>query len=715
MEQTVIKLPFRVSSRLPILLGHGLIPDAGYATFELVKNAYDADATLALVEMINPDDKKKGKIIIQDDGIGMDLKTITESWLVIGTLFQRNRINAGAVSELFKRPPLGEKGIGRFAAHKLGKKVTVITRRAACPEHVIDVDWEKFDAGDQELGAIPATITSRTPQVFVGDNTGTKIIIEGLHSNWTRGDVRNLQRAINSICSPFDSRGDFKPLLEVWPHSHWLDRLQSYETITRNSLFQAEAVIVDCTYYYKYQMNQFPSMLNRLEGRGNSGASLLPIDVTPGVSKETNRIRLDADEANDLAKLGTVRIKLYIYDLDPKILNLTAAEDRTGLRAFLKESGGIRVYRNGMRVFGLGGTGEDWLNLGGRRVQEPSLRIANNQVVGAVFLDNFPLELLSEQTNRQGFVDGPAFRGLKKAILVVLAQIEADRDSDKRRIKAVLSGRAVKLPVIDEIADLREVIQKKAPELVAELSPLLGRIERAYEENRDVLIKAATAGLSLGVVIHEADKRIMELNRALQNDGVSLETIRPLVKSLTELVEGFTLLLRNAPPDNQTMGHIVKSALGNIRHRLKHHGVTVVNNFTPNNDFSLKCSRRMIIAVIMNLLDNAIWWLDARWGGPGVQDTDQKCIHIGPSREFPGGNVLVIADNGPGYSDPPEDLVRPFFSRKPEGSGLGLHIASEVMKEHGGHLLFPDPADLELQPDTDGAVIGLFFPEKVGK
>lgn len=711
MQQTIIERPFRASSRLPILLGHELIPDASYATFELVKNAYDADATVAMVEMFYPDQAAKGKIVIQDDGIGMDLETIEDSWLVIGTPFQRNRLREGAVSERFNRPPLGEKGIGRFAAHKLGKHITVITRRAGCPEHVIEVDWSRFDAAAVELSDIPAKITSRSPQIFTGNATGTQITIKDLHNSWTRGEVRNLQRAVNSICSPFESSSDFKATIDVMPQSHWLDKLHSYETITSNALFQADAIIEFCTYYYKYKMNTFPSMENRLEGRENVNAERLPVSVDVDSVSDQKRIKLNKDEANALAKLGRVRLKLFIYDLDPKILSLTAAEDRTGLRNFLKESGGIRVYRKGMRVFGLGGTGEDWLNLGGRRVQEPTTRIANNQVVGAVFLEDFPLGVLTEQTNRQGFVDSHAFRGLKKAILYVLTQIEADRDIDKRRIKTVLTGRAVKLPVLDELADLREVLRRKAPELVGELDPLLGRIERAYEENRDVLIKAATAGLSLGVVIHEADKRIMELNRALASEDVSIGSIRPLVKSLTELMEGFTLLLRNAPDDTQSMRRIVKSALSNVRHRLEHHGVTVINTFTADNDFSIKCSRRMLIAAVMNLMDNAIWWLDVRWGGPGVQPSDTKFIQIGPSIEYPGGHALVVADNGPGFSDPPEDMIRPFFSRKQEGSGLGLHIVSEVVKEHGGQLLFPESADLELQPEINGAAVALFFPD----
>lgn len=73
----------------------------------------------------------------------------------------------------------------------------------------------------------------------------------------------------------------------------------------------------------------------------------------------------------------------------------------------------------------------------------------------------------------------------------------------------------------------------------------------------------------------------------------------------------------------------------------------------------------------------------------------------------------MVADNGPGFIDPPEYLVRPFFSRKPDGMGLGLHLASEVAKLHGGTLEFPDRGDLGLPKGFDGAIVAIVFGEKL--
>jgi nitrogen-specific signal transduction histidine kinase len=73
--------------------------------------------------------------------------------------------------------------------------------------------------------------------------------------------------------------------------------------------------------------------------------------------------------------------------------------------------------------------------------------------------------------------------------------------------------------------------------------------------------------------------------------------------------------------------------------------------------------------------------------------------------------TILVADNGPGFMDPPETLVQPFFSRKPDGMGLGLHIANEVAKLHNGRLLFPEQGDVKLPQQFMGAVVAIQFPK----
>ena len=112
----------------------------------------------------------------------------------------------------------------------------------------------------------------------------------------------------------------------------------------------------------------------------------------------------------------------------------------------------------------------------------------------------------------------------------------------------------------------------------------------------------------------------------------------------------------------------------------------------------------MVIASVMNLIDNALYWLINK----GHKD---KRIYIGTTTEFKGGPALIVADNGPGFSDPPAYLRQPFVTRRPDGMGLGLHIVDEVMKAHGGRLVFPEVGDAAVPESFTGAVVALQFKE----
>jgi len=127
-----------------LLLGDQLIRDAGLAVFELVKNAYDADASKCMVTMLDVEEPAKARVVIEDNGTGMDLRTVTGVWLEPGTEYRAEQRAEGRRSRNYKRLPLGEKGVGRFAAHKLGRDIKLITRAAGRPEVVVEINWDLF-------------------------------------------------------------------------------------------------------------------------------------------------------------------------------------------------------------------------------------------------------------------------------------------------------------------------------------------------------------------------------------------------------------------------------------------------------------------------------------------------------------------------------------------------------------------------------------------
>lgn len=702
---------FKPRARMILLLGDQLIRDPGIAVFELVKNAYDADSPNATVTMLRITDENLGQIIIEDSGTGMDYQTVAQVWMEPGTDYRARQRESGERTPKYHRLPLGEKGVGRFAAHKLGDRIRLVTRKQDNPEIVAEIDWTKYTE-HKYLDEIPVSIIQREPQVFTGKKKGTTIEITKLRNKWNRGMVRELARSINSICSPFgrlwktDARGggtavaegEFEAKLVLPENSEWLKGILTIEEVLDYVLFQGHCDIKGDVLTYSYEFAPYPAM-DKVEPRT--------------VVKKTLTIKADENVDIDLIErhVGPIRIDLYIYDRETKILALGVA-DRKGLKEFLDENGGVRVYREGIRVYDYGELGNDWLNLGALRVNVPAGRISNNLVVGAVSLifdENTVFDPgrnlgLVEKTNREGFVNNASFRAFRNAVSYTIQQITNERNIDKVRIRNAYSSRKLREPVIEDLTDLRELVEKK--KLSEELGPYLDRIESDFVTVRNHFLTSASAGLSLSTVIHEVEKGVAELVKAVEEDLASARIVS-LAKHLADLIEGFGSLIRRSGTSKEKASSLIAQAMFNTQLRLKIHGIeTTVND--SQGDFEVRCSRRLTIATLMNLIDNSIWWLDNKWD----QLKDVKRIYMGISREFKDGPAIVVTDNGPGFLDAPEYLIEPFISRKPDGMGLGLHIADQVMKVQGGELKFPETNEVSLPEGFDGAVVALVFKEE---
>jgi len=675
-----------------LLLGDQLIRDAGLAVFELVKNAYDADAASCTVTMFNITEPEKARIVIRDDGVGMDLKTITGVWLEPGTDFRVDQRAEGRRSKEHGRLPLGEKGVGRFAAHKLGRDIRLITRMPNKPEVVITINWDQFETS-RYLSDVAVSVAEREAVVFTGGKHGTLIEITRLRDeDWTRGKVRDLYRSINSICSPFDKPEDFKAQLKLDPPSDWLDELIQIPQVLKLSLFRASGTICGDELQYDYRFVPLRKMDEKIKGRDRKDIQTKLMSVYP----EKRPLDLSFFDG-----IGKVSFDFHIFDREPSILELSTS-DKSGLKKFLDQNGGVRIYRDGMRVFDFGEPGNDWLDLGGRRVNVPSRRISNNVIIGAVSLDSAASRGLIEKTNREGFIENDAYEAFRQAVLFAITQVEAERAIDKLRLRKQYSRQTQKEPVVSELSDLRVEIDKR--KLSTELGGYLDRIERQFVDVRDRLLTAAGPGLTLTVVVHEVEKIIKELVLAVKH-GADKAKLTALVEHLAQMVDGLAFFARKSGNAKEKASILVRQALFNTEFRMRAHEIKRINGVELGNpEFSVKCARRLIIATLMNLIDNSIYWLENK-------GASNKQIYVGTTKELEDKPSIVVADNGPGFIDPPEYLVEPFFSRKPDGMGLGLHIANEVMKIHKGKLLFPEASELSLPKQFTGAVVVLQFPE----
>jgi signal transduction histidine kinase len=691
---TTHEVGFKPRARLLLLLGDQLIRDPGIAVFELVKNAFDADSPTATVTLLNIGDQAHASIVVEDSGSGMDLDTVSTVWLEPGTDFRAAQKEKGKTTPKFHRTPIGEKGVGRFAAHKLGSRVRMISRKAHRPEVFVDIDWKALEK-KRYLQDVTISVVERTPLHFTGNKTGTRIEVTDLRERWTRGMVRDLSRAVNAISSPFGGPSDFKPVLDVPGHEDWLEGLLDIEDVLKYALFSATCVLEEDRLTYSYSFTPFKGM-DQVKGRS-----------------VRRKVKLTTPEGDpiDLKKhhVGRVGFQLFVFDQDASVLRLGDIQDKKGLKEFLNQTGGVRVYRGGIRVYDYGERGNDWLQLGGRRVNVPTKRLSNNLIVGAVALDvrrSLNLRLgrgLIEKTNREGFVENADFEAFRGAIVCAIQNIEAERNFDKRRIRNAYRSSKLREPVLEDLTELREIVEQK--KLTDELGPYLNRIENDFTAIRNTLLTSASAGLSLSVVIHEVEKGVAALVDAVKKEKAT-HRVTSLAKHLADLVEGYGALVRRSGVSAERVTSLISSALFNLELRLKAHRISVVRGGAKEG-FSVRCSRRLIISTIMNLIDNAIWWLDNKWG----EQSSKKKLFIAPVSSLRGHPAIIVADNGPGFLDPPELLVEPFISRKPDGMGLGLHIASEVMKAQGGELVFPDKRSAVVPKEFVGAVVALVFKE----
>ena len=419
---------FKPRARLLLQLGDELLKDESIALFELVKNAYDADARKAII-LLEKIDSPAGTITISDDGCGMTWDTIAKVWMEPGTEYRERQIAEGIRSPIFKRLPMGQKGIGRFGAHKLGKRIELVTRAKGKNEVVVSIDWETFES-DAYLSEIPVKIVEREPIHFKGAETGTVIKITKLRKPWSRGLVRTVYRGINSICSPFKETSSFKTemILADADKKEWLTGLLTWADAIELKLFKTTCTISGNKMSYDYEFTPWKSM-NRVAKRKKSVKNLSLTDEINGHQVEINL---------DKFKIGTVKLEIYIYDLDANILSL-GVSDKKGLKEFLKYNGGIRVYRDTIRVYNYGEQGDDWLDLGTRRVNVPVKRLSNNLIIGLVTINRETSLDLIEKTNREGFIENEAMAEFRSALLATITHVEAERNIDKERLRTAFS------------------------------------------------------------------------------------------------------------------------------------------------------------------------------------------------------------------------------------------------------------------------------------
>ncbi len=709
-------VPFKARAHLLKLLGDELIGDDRLAIFELVKNSYDADATQVDVTLdLESDDPK---IVVRDfEGHGMDENTILNKWMEIGTDSKRQKNRKR--SPKYKRMPLGEKGVGRLAVHKLGKDLTINTRAAGHPEYRIKINWPSLIEDAEYIEDAKVKIEElESPEVFQSDQTGTKIEIHDLNTkDWARGDIRRLKRLLTSLVSPFEGVSDFSVNLQIPGREKDLKDVLEAQDVLGRAIWRYDFFIDEqANFSYSYGFNP-PSLFKELSNNSVSTDDDRLELIPPDKAKKASRKTKDKDKLflsdNDLEGIGPISGTFYIYLRDRKVLNaLGAYQD---VKNYLDEQTGVRVYRDSIRVFNYGEVDDDWLDLNTARINAPGKKIDTNMVIASIDLDLERSSSLKEKTNREGFDNDLTYKRFKWIVSSALERFYQLHYDDREKINNYLKGltKSAKSDpdtrFSENIDSIRGSLKKHG--LEKEVGGKIDQIEADYKQMRDVTLTSGIAGINLAVIFHEVERGVDELNEAIKKD-VPREALLERSDHLSKLLEGFTPLLRKNEQKTFSVKTLAKRVLGLSEHRFEHHNVTVscplLTDESP--DFKINGPFGLLQAALNNLIDNSIHWTQLKAEKEGG-DYKAAIRLLTLTDWFKEGPALVIADNGPGFELSPEDAIQPFKTTRPGGMGVGLYYTDKVMETIGGRLLITSCEELDLPEAYSGAAVVMIFKE----
>lgn len=705
-----MKASFKPRARLLKLLGDQLIGTPQLAIFELVKNSYDADAEKVNVVIKNPDDPVNATIEITDvGGEGMNLDTIQNVWLEPGADHKEKKRQAGIRTTKHKRLPLGEKGVGRFAVHKLGQKIELITKSKDSPEISLSIDWSALENCKYIDDAEIEIVENKTPSYFKDGITGTRIIISELNSEITRNDVRKLHRNIQSIKSPFEYKAfkvdpkaaDFEVSLTVEGHQEWTDDLLDMQAIIDQALFKFTFMIEDGKWSWFYEFNPTEALKKEYHVESAEKSANEEFFELMKVHKDLYK----RNKENFFGDLGTILGEIYVFDFDNEVKKFYS--ETGAVKTFLSENKGIRVYRDGIRVYNYGEPHDDWLEMDRSRVQRIAVNLNRDITVGAVSLDLACTENLIEKTNREGFIENEAYLKFKAVVQSAIEKFQKLRLIDKDRLRSLTKSEAKSsiAEIENPIEELKKIAEQNG--WSEKIAPTLGRIEKSYNDMRDIMLTAGMAGLNMSVAFHEIYRGIKDTKKLIETEK-DISIVLKQFERFELLLDTYANLLKKEKIQDANISSILKGNIELADVRFTMHDIIyscpVLTGEQP--DYIVKAPINLITSAINNIIDNSIYWLDQRWS----EEDDKKYIYIGVSEEFDKGPAIIIADNGPGWRNiKPEEIVKPFLTTKPGGMGIGMYYTDTVMEMLGGELVILTPEDVDIPEKADGAVVALVF------
>ena len=726
-------------------LGERLIGRPEIALGELVKNSFDADATIARIEF------GEDQIVISDNGTGISEQVFLDYWM---RLFTTHKIEQGT-SDKFLRPLTGSKGIGRLSAQFLAHEMTLESTSLPDGDNPLlwaFIDWDSAKRGER-LETVEVLWEPRDdpPHYPAESQTGTQITLKRLKNLWDRDAIEALGKALWTLRSPFkqltkDTRST-KDAFEI--------AIEAPGITGAKAAFNATLQKVLSNWQARVQGN--------LENGRSGNQATISVDFRADYPKDSPESRFEETVSLPLRKTGDPKSnEVFLVDSAKfQILIFKAAGKQPGgievadLRRYLADFGNVSVYDAGFRLpyYGASGdksagknrAGEDWLFIAadqGRRLSTSELlpeRLqmqnqymldlpAPRRILGAVEIATNhehttakkdrgePQDWLEIQPGRDRLKDNQAFAQLRD-----LVRYSLDFYANRYRLRLLNSaekrkGRVAPRTEFDRAIDTLDRNREEIPDLV--FKEVRSHIVTARKtsvaqaevvDSRAVLLAPlASAGMAALALNHEIARERNSLNRMsarlrqiatkhsiseLENIAEDFANVQQRLDALRELFAPLLTDIDKNATGRLRVREVVEQAVSAMRPMMP--GVRFDPSNIPGRLLFPLGSLAEWIAVLQNVLANA-------WNA--MLDSDRYEISFSGGKEKSGNEWLRISDTGQGLGvslNEAPGLFEP-FERRLEisedkrsivigGQGLGLAIVRMIAHRRLAKASFVEP------------------------
>lgn len=511
-------LHFDVSVGLKRVLGRELITDDEVAILEMVKNSFDAGAKNVHLYF------DEEKIVVADDGSGMDREDIENKWLFVAYSAKRVAQGEDYRDKAASRGRLaGSKGIGRFSSDRLGQTLTLQTRPKgrAAQAHCLTIDWEKFERDDtQHFETVTVdydpidklTLPPELKAVEAKLTHGTIIEIGALRHVWEREDLVSLKSALSKLINPFGNAADAFSIDITAPAELKTDDEAKVKARKAGQYVSARDVVNGKVGNFIFADLRAKTTFLQVEIKQGSIYSLLT---------DRGELIYEIREPNPYKKLDGADFYCELYYLNQSA-KLTFAR-RIGLPSV--QFGSVFLFRNGFRVFPIGEADFDWFGYDRRKAQGYNRYLGGREIIGRVDVYGSDADFQEASSRNQGLIETPAVRELKLCFMEhCLKRLEryvvpvswadnADANADDLSRLLTDPGKARVADVVAKLIDNDDVeLIRYSQRLIGILNERSERFESSLASLRAIAEKTGDRKFLDGIA--GAERRFEELKRA---------------------------------------------------------------------------------------------------------------------------------------------------------------------------------------------------------